>query len=59
MNDEIEYLPVTRHRAMETGCCHWAPIVLPGSAAKPLGERVMPAPESTEAPAQASWTACD
>jgi len=26
MNDEIEHLPGTRHRATQTGCRHWAPI---------------------------------
>lgn len=26
MNDEIEHLPGTRHRATQSGCRHWAPI---------------------------------
>lgn len=27
MKQEIEYLPGTRHRATQTGCRHWAPVV--------------------------------
>jgi len=50
MNDEIEYLPGTRHRATQTGCRHWAPIASLLPAEKDgSGERAV-MPEPAESP---------
>jgi len=50
MNDEMELHPVTLHRAMQPGCRHWAPIVLPVSNTRSDAETGPAQPEFTETP---------
>jgi hypothetical protein len=54
MNDANDNSPVTRHRATETGCGHWSPIVLPVSNAGSDAETAPSPPMLSEAPAEIS-----